>query len=83
MSANQPEACPYCSVNLVGEPIPEDVRGAYGHKTHFSRLIGISNGDRVMWFECPECRGRVERVPVPGPGGFRTFDVEVRYPERE
>ena len=80
---SEPTECPHCQAQLQGEEIPEDQREMFGGKTHFSRLIGISNGDRVMWFECPECRGRVERVPVPGPGGFRTFDVEVRYPERE
>lgn len=73
------KACPHCGENLVGDEIAPSQREFFGERTHFSKLIGISNGDSVMYYECPKCGGRVERGPGNTVGGaYRTCDVEIR-----
>ena len=50
--------CPSCGVSFQGEPIPVEHRDKYyGGKTHFSRLIGISDMslDCVVQWQCPDC----------------------------
>lgn len=68
-------ACPHCAADMQGDPIPEQDQEAFGGKTHFSRLIGISNGDSIQWYKCPDCGKRIERNE---PWlGYRTCSVEV------
>lgn len=69
--------CPHCGENLVGDEIEPSRREWFGNRTHYSKLVGI-NGDSVMFYECPKCRGRVERAQGPAGDGSRTFDVEIR-----
>ncbi len=60
------EICPHCRVDLRGEPIPDESRQFYGSETHFSRTIGVEvHGlyDGVLFWQCPECRGRWHRWP--------------------
>ena len=49
--------CPHCNTDLNGEKIPEESRGFFGDKTHFSRLMGIEDGsyDGVSYWRCPDC----------------------------
>ncbi len=56
--------CPHCKANLVGEEIPADIRRYYD-SDRWGLAVGISNGDSVMWYECPECRGRIGRDGSP------------------
>lgn len=58
--------CPHCDTNLIGDPIPEDIRHHYGDKTHFRRVIGIEvRGvyDGVLYYRCPDCGGTWHRWP--------------------
>lgn len=74
---SEPIECPHCKATLQDYEIPEDEREMFGGKTHFSRLIGISNGDSVMWYVCPDCHGRIERDGS-WDQGYRTCDIEIR-----
>lgn len=52
-----PTECPSCKVNLVGERIPEEIRGYY-QETHWSRVIlrkGRQHSRDHVW-ECPDCK---------------------------
>ena len=69
--------CPHCGINLVGEPIPYASRELYGNKTHFTRLIGVSNGDTIKYYKCPDCGGRVNRQDRRGAYEYRSCNVEV------
>lgn len=73
------KACPHCGENLVGNEIEPTRRDFYGNRTHYSKLIGVSNGDSVMFYKCPACEQRIERsqANLGGAGQFRTFDVEI------
>lgn len=73
----EPKSCPHCGENLVGEEIDPAHREAFGGKANFTRLIGISDGDSIQWYECPKCRGRVEREP-PTPGAYRDSNIVIR-----
>lgn len=72
-----PTHCPHCGADMQGDPIPEEHREAYGGHTHGSRLIGISNGDSVMYWRCPDCKKNIPR-DLAREGGLRTFNVEVK-----
>lgn len=53
--------CPHCSVSLIGEPIPEDIRQHYSPPYHWRREIGIEDPDKYdgIWeWMCPDCKGR-------------------------
>lgn len=71
------DTCPHCFADLQGNPIPEQLQEAYGGHTHFSRKIGISDGDTVYEYECPDCSKTWPRTDPVRPG-FRTMKVEVR-----
>lgn len=47
--------CTECGTDLRGPEIPVEYRHEYGARTHFSRLVGISDGNRVVGFRCPDC----------------------------
>lgn len=59
---NDPNVCPQCGVDLKGRPIPAAVREHFGDKTHFSRVIGISDGDSVGYWKCSDCHHRWSRT---------------------
>lgn len=51
-----PAVCPHCQASLIGAPIPQEHREAYG-ASHGSRAIAIYDRDRdiaVAW-KCPDC----------------------------
>jgi hypothetical protein len=48
--------CPSCQADFDGGPIPEEMREHYSPPYRWSRRIGISNGDSVFAWACPDCR---------------------------
>jgi len=70
--------CPHCGENMVGDPIPYASRELYGDKTHFSRLIGVSNGDSILYYKCPSCGKRINRADRRGAYEYRSCNVEVK-----
>jgi len=56
------EYCPYCNINLQGEPIPKESQKFYG-ATHFTRKIGITsvNIDSIRKWQCPDCNKEWDR----------------------
>lgn len=56
-----PTECPHCRVGLSGDMIPVDDRHHYGHKVHFSRVIGVGDGDSIGYWKCPDCGHEWER----------------------
>ncbi len=52
--------CPHCNASLIGEPILEERRDAYGGATHFRREVALYSRekDRTVGFQCPDCGGR-------------------------
>jgi len=56
-----PGNCPNCGVSFQGAPIPEKDRHLFGGFTHFSRLIGISENDRIARWLCPDCKHEFPR----------------------
>lgn len=57
--AQEPQAfgpfCPSCKADLDGGPIPEDIRQHYSPPYRWERRIGISDGDSVYAWHCPDC----------------------------
>jgi transposase-like protein len=49
------DLCPACGADLRGTEIPPEQRAHYGGETHYSRLIGIVERDRVVRWRCPDC----------------------------
>lgn len=52
------DTCPECGTSLIGDPIPSEDRGAFGHAAHFRREIGVEiRGvyDGVLYWKCPDC----------------------------
>jgi hypothetical protein len=72
-----PLACPHCKANLRGDRIAEPARENYGMETHFSRVIGISDGESVRLWQCPDCGHKWPRIGPSG-RGYRTFNLKVR-----
>ena len=56
-----PERCPKCDADFQGDPIRPESRHWYGGATHFNRVIGISDGDSVGNWRCPDCIHEWER----------------------
>lgn len=57
-----PSNCPSCKADMQGDPIPEKDRHFYGAtSTHYSRVIGISDGDSVGYWMCPDCGHQWDR----------------------
>jgi hypothetical protein len=52
---SDPDECPSCGADFQGEPIPEERRHWYGGATHFRRCVGISDGDSIHTWVCPDC----------------------------
>lgn len=50
-----PLECPACKSNLDRGAIPEDKRQHYAPPYRWSRAIGISDGDRIIRWMCPDC----------------------------
>lgn len=71
-----PQACPACHVSLQDVPIPPVHREKFGNASHFSRVIGLSNGDRQHTWKCPDCGHEWSRTEPSG-RGFRTFNTIV------
>lgn len=59
-----PDVCPLCEADLRAE-----VEGFY-------RVIGISTGDSIFAWECPDCGGQWARVEPPATG-FRKCNIRV------
>ena len=57
------EFCPFCNVNLQGDPIPKKWQETYG-ATHFTRKIGIMcmESDRIVKWQCPDCKKEWDRL---------------------
>jgi DNA-directed RNA polymerase subunit RPC12/RpoP len=49
--------CPHCGANLIGNPIPDDIKAEYGNASHFSRIVGLydQKTQRIKAYECPDC----------------------------
>lgn len=72
-----PETCPSCEVSLRGQPIPEQYHDFYSAPFFYYRVIGLSDGDSVYAWRCPDCGHTWPRVKVPE-AGFRKCELEVR-----
>jgi hypothetical protein len=60
------EACPGCNVDLDGGTIPENIREHYSPPYRWSRKIGLSDGDSIHTWKCPDCEAtwpRSSRLP--------------------
>lgn len=57
----EPPLCPACKADMQGDPIPKKSQHLFG-ATHFSRLIGISDGDSVGFWKCPDCGHQWDRA---------------------
>lgn len=78
--SESPDVCPHCQASLVGEPIPEKDQHLFG-ATHFNRAIGVSNGDSVIYYRCPDCSKKIDRFDK----AFRSGSHRLRgghYPVR-
>lgn len=51
-----PTHCPQCGADFDGGPIPEDIRQHYSPPYRWSRVIGISDRDRLVEWMCPDCK---------------------------
>lgn len=69
--------CPSCGTSWLDGEIPEKDRELYGGLTHFTRLVGISDGDSVLRWRCPDCAEEWEREDLGSLPGFRTCPVVV------
>lgn len=49
------EECPKCAADLDGGPIPEYVREHYSPPYRWGRAIGLTDGDSVYAWRCPDC----------------------------
>jgi predicted RNA-binding Zn-ribbon protein involved in translation (DUF1610 family) len=54
MATNAILYCPKCRADLTGDPIPADIREHYDG-TYWERQIGLSDGDSVYAYQCPDC----------------------------
>lgn len=56
------DLCPNCGINLAAGEIPEKSHRYFG-ASHFSNKIAIYDmyADRTTHYECPSCKGRIER----------------------
>ena len=62
-----PHNCPHCTITLLGDVIPEDIREHYAGN-YWKREIGIvdlNKYDGVYYYECPDCKGQW--------GGYRSL----------
>jgi predicted Zn-ribbon and HTH transcriptional regulator len=50
-----PERCPKCNANFDGGAIPESIRQHYSPPYRWSRKIGISDGEDIFAWKCPDC----------------------------
>ena len=58
-----PSHCPHCHVDLIGDPIPDSIRGHFLDQTNFKRELVVNYPDHFfgVWvFKCPDCIGRWE-----------------------
>ncbi len=56
------DRCPKCNANFDGGPIPEEIREHYPPPYRWSRKIGISDGDDIYEWRCPDCEHRWGRA---------------------
>jgi hypothetical protein len=47
--------CPACNADFDGGPIPENIREHYSPPYRWSRRVGLSDGDRIFAWRCPDC----------------------------
>ena len=59
----EPEICPNCNKTFQGELIPEEQRGWFGGKSHFSTVVGLTSiyEDRVFKWLCRNCNHQWDR----------------------
>jgi len=50
------EHCRACGADFDGGPIPESIRQHYSPPYRWDRKIGMSDGDRIYAWKCPDCR---------------------------
>lgn len=55
--------CPACGSDLDGGPIPEEIRACYSPPYRWRREIGLSDGDSIYAWRCPDCRHEWLRGP--------------------
>lgn len=46
--------CPQCKISLRGQPIKPEHQHYFG-TTHYSTVLGISDGDSIHTWKCPAC----------------------------
>jgi hypothetical protein len=61
MSAGYPDECPHCKAKLE-------------RPDGYSRVIGVSDGDRITHWCCPDCKITWARTES-APSGFRRCDI--------
>ena len=47
--------CPSCDADLDGGEIPESIRKHYSPPHRWQRVIGLSDGDSIFAWSCPDC----------------------------
>ena len=72
-----PRYCQVCGKSFKGEPINPSHLHLYGGATHYSKVVGVSQGDRVVVWECPFCKAVCERKEKGKPGGYRLHEVQT------
>jgi len=55
-----PDNCPNCNTSFQGKEIPAKDQHLFG-STHFSRVIGLSNGSSFVAWLCPDCNHQWDR----------------------
>lgn len=63
MKKDYEEYCPHCKADLVGDPIPENIRHHYAKPYYWLRKIGIYSRelDRTVAWQCPDCLKQWDR----------------------
>lgn len=62
--------CPSCKSDLDGGPIPEDLRKHYSPPYRWGREVGLSDGDSVFAWKCPDCGHQWNRQEYGGTNPF-------------
>ena len=69
-----PRQCPKCKFDFQGQEIAEEKQELYG-VTHFTKVIGLSDGNSIRRWQCPECAHIWDRTePLVG-GVYRSCNI--------